>query len=82
MLMACPLAGHGSESAKLVTLTPRPVSVSTQRFAYCPLFIRPDEVFTVRAEMSKHSSCDVDPSIPQGEREKLKASSDRIERFS
>ena len=32
------------------------------------LLVRPDAVFAVRAELSKHSSCDVDPSIPQGER--------------
>ena len=45
------------------------------------LLIQPDEVFTVSAEVSKHSFCDVDPSIPQGEREKLKASSGRINRL-
>ena len=51
--------------------------------------IRPDDVFTVRAEVSKHYSCYVDPSLdtsgssekpPQGEREKLEASPGRINR--
>ena len=37
-----------------------------------------DEVFTVRAEVSKHSSCDVDPSIPQGERGKHEPTSGRV----
>ena len=35
-------------------------------------------MFAVRAEVSKHSSCNVDPSIPQGKRDGIISASARL----